>query len=133
MLRIAILLTLLVPTTAPAQAPMDAEAFERYTEGKTLTYSANGLDYGAEEYRAGRRVRWAFLGGDCRAGRWFPRDDAICFVYDAPEGGLPQCWHFFEEGTGLRAVFLDDEDSPPLYETRSSDEPLVCLGPDVGV
>ena len=55
----------------------------------------------------------------------------ICFVYeDAPD---PQCWSFFKERSGLRAIFENNPNATTLYETRDSDEPMLCLGPDIGV
>ena len=46
---------------------------------------------------------------------------------------MPQCWTFFREGSGLRAVFENDPASTALYEARQDEEPMMCLGPDVGV
>ena len=122
----------LILTTLPAlaQTPMSAEDFDAYTKGQTLNFSSNGTAYGAEEYRDDRRVRWSFLDGDCREGRWYPEGDAICFVYEGDLG--PQCWRFYAGGGGLRAEFLGGGGSD-LYETEATDEPLFCLGPEVGV
>ncbi len=130
MRTLALCLTLLAQPLA-AQTPMGAEAFEAYTEGRTLTFSADGQPYGAEEYRADRRVRWSFLDGECREGRWYPEGDLICFVYE--DFGGPRCWTFWREDGGLRARFAGDPEGSILYETAASDEPLECLGPEVGV
>ncbi|MEM1302881.1 MAG: hypothetical protein AAGH17_09880, partial [Pseudomonadota bacterium] len=102
------------------------------TTGKTLTYSRVGsTPYGAEEYLPGRRVQWAFEGGECKLGQWFERQDQICFVYE--DNPVPQCWSFFLRGGGLMAQFENDTGSDPLYEIAQSDEPLFCPGPQVGV
>lgn len=110
---------------------MSASAFEDYTTGKTLTYAENGVPYGVEEYLTGRRVRWSYLDGECQDGMWYPFEDMICFVYE--QTGEPQCWTFFQDPGGLRAVFRNDPDNTTLYQTLRSDEPLVCRGPKVGV
>ena len=116
---------------APAQTPLSPEEFDAHTSGHTLTFSADGTPYGIEQYFEGRRVRWSFLDGDCRDGRWYAEGPAICFVYE--DGIGPQCWLFFRDGDGLSARVIGDDDGPVLYETRTVDEPLVCMGPEVGV
>ena len=125
-------LFLLAGLGAQAETPMDAESFERYTTGHTLTFTHEGVPYGAEQYLAGRRVIWAFRGEDCEEGVWYPRDDMICFEYDL--NYVEQCWHFFRGETGLRAIFQGpDGPSTELYEAQRSAEPLLCEGPEVGV
>lgn len=114
-----------------AQTPMSAEEFEAYTTGKTLYFFSQGQAYGVEEYREGRRVVWSFLDGQCKDGVWFPVGEQICFVYeDNPE---QQCWTFYRESGGLRAVFEGSDSGTELYEAGEADEPMLCLGPDVGV
>jgi len=113
-----------------AQSPLTAAEFEDYVSGKTLFYAADGLPYGVEEYLPGRRVRWSFLDGRCKDGRWYAEADNICFVYE--DGTGPQCWTFFRGQTGLRAQF-EGGIAGDLYETRQADEPMRCLGPDIGV
>lgn len=111
--------------------PMSASQFEDYVSGKTLYFGAEGQAYGVEEYLPDRRVRWSFLDGKCKDGYWYQDQSQICFVYeDNPD---PQCWSFFKDGAGLRAVFENDASSTVLYEANQDDEPMVCLGPDVGV
>ncbi|KUF12078.1 hypothetical protein [Pseudoponticoccus marisrubri] len=126
-------LTLATLLAAPAWAaePMTASEFERYVTGKTLYFGLSGEAYGVEEYLPDRQVRWSFLDGKCKDGFWYEDAGQICFVYeDNPE---PQCWSFFKEGSGLRAVFENDPGSTVLYEAEQDDEPMVCYGPDVGV
>ncbi|WP_370229038.1 hypothetical protein [Cognatishimia sp.] len=118
-------------TFAFADTPMSAEAFDRYTRGKTLYYSEGGTRYGAEEYLDQRRVRWSFLDGQCQEGRWFASGQDICFVYeDNPD---PQCWQFFLEPGGLSAKFTGDSASTTLYEITGAEEDMLCLGPEIGV
>ena len=110
---------------------MSAAEFEAFTTGRTLSYAQDGVTSGLEEYREGRRVRWSFLDDECQDGQWYPFEDMICFVYEGI--GDPQCWTFYREPGGLRAVFRNDPGNTTLYQTHASDEPLVCLGPKVGV
>ena len=116
---------------ASAEEPLTPEAFEAYTTGKTLTYSDRGIDFGVEEYLPNRRVRWSFLDGECQDGMWYPAGELICFVYD--DFPVPQCWTFYREPGGLRALFMNDPEETELFETRTSDAPMMCLGPKIGV
>ena len=123
-------LTLSAPA---ASAQMSASEFEAYTTGKTLYFGSNGREYGVEEYMENRRVRWSFLDGRCRDGEWYEDTRGmICFVYeDTPD---PQCWTF-ERGSrgGLVARFENDPDGTELYEANQDEQPMMCLGPEVGV
>ena len=131
MRSVLIVLFLLCATSAAPQTAMTAEEFDAYTRGKTLTYSDNGQVFGVEEYLDNRRVRWSYNDGECQDGRWFENGPLICFVYDAI--GTPQCWTFRLGANGLIAQFENDPSDRPIYETGQSDEPLLCLGPPVGV
>ncbi len=124
---------LLTATALPALAAeaLSATEFESYVKGKTLYFGKAGQAYGVEEYLNNRRVRWSFLDGKCKDGYWYEEAGQICFVYeDTPD---PQCWSFFKEGEGLRAVFQNDPSSTVLYEAQQDDEPMMCLGPEIGV
>ncbi|SFG99464.1 hypothetical protein SAMN04488020_105254 [Palleronia marisminoris] len=131
MWRGILLIATLAAPAAAQDSPLDAEAFEAFTAGKTFNYSANGVPYGAEEYGTGRSVEWSFLDGECMTGRWYADGPDICFVYE--DGPPVQCWRFYREGTGLRAEFLGGGGDTVLYSTTRTDEPLYCLGPEVGV
>lgn len=111
---------------------MSAAEFDAYSRGKTFYYGAQGAPYGVEEYMDDRRVRWSFLDGKCKEGRWYEQDGLICFVYE-DEPGDPQCWSFYRGEGGLVARFENNPTSTELYEVSNSDEPMMCLGPDVGV
>ncbi|TRD21712.1 hypothetical protein [Palleronia caenipelagi] len=124
-------LTFLLANIAAAETPLSGDAFDAYTRGKTLTFSADGAPYGMEEYLPGQRVRWSFLDGKCQQGVWYESADRICFEYEGNPD--PQCWRFYEGSNGLRAEFADRLGADILYETRSTDEELLCYGPDVGV
>lgn len=116
---------------AAAQSLMTAEEFDAYTLGKTFYYGSFGQPYGAEEYLEDRRVRWSFLDGRCQEGEWYEQAGLICFVYEnQPE---PQCWSFEKGPSGLIARFENDPSQSELYEVEQSVEPLLCLGPEVGV
>ncbi|MEM9247060.1 MAG: hypothetical protein AAGB05_00035 [Pseudomonadota bacterium] len=129
-LAIGIALGLMAPALA-AQSPMSAAEFEAYTAGKTLYFYSEGEAYGVEEYHENRRVTWSFLDGDCKDGVWYPQGDEICFVYE--NNPVPQCWTFYDDSGGLRAQFEGRETGTVLYEAGEADEPMMCLGPDVGV
>ncbi len=112
-------------------APLSADAFERYTTGKSLAYATGAGPFGAEDYLPNRRVRWSYLDGECMDGRWYEEDGLICFVYD--EIDAPQCWSFFLDRGRLMARFENDPSATTLYETAELEQPMICLGPDVGV
>ncbi|MHC9236540.1 hypothetical protein ACX9MO_12980 [Pseudooceanicola sp. 502str34] len=111
--------------------PMTAAEFDAYSRGKTFYYGAQGEAYGVEEYLDNRRVRWSFLDGKCQDGRWYEENQMICFVYE--DYGDPQCWSFYLGAGGLIARFENDPAQTVLYEVQNSDQPMTCLGPEVGV
>lgn len=119
------------PVAFAADVPMSAEAFERYTTGKTLLFGLNGSVYGSEQYLPGRRVLWAFNDEPCVEGVWYPEGDAICFLYENRDDA--QCWRIYRAAEGLTATVVGDPDTDRLYEVRQSREPLACPGPRVGV
>lgn len=130
--RVATLLLIAVAAApAIADTPMSAEEFEAYATGKTLTYNALGQPFGVEEYLENRRVRWSFLDGECQDGTWYPMGEMICFAYDGITDH--QCWSFFRGVSGLRALYMNDPLQTEVYETRAAEEPMLCLGPKVGV
>lgn len=112
-----------------AESTMTGEEFDAYTRGKTLTFSAVGQVYGAEQYLPGRRVLWAFTEDICREGIWYEDSGQICFVYDYDP--TPQCWVFWKDN-GLRARFTSGESPTELREIAQSPDPLSCALPDVG-
>ncbi|WP_298861421.1 hypothetical protein [uncultured Sulfitobacter sp.] len=129
------ILTLILCTLAVlpafAQSNMSAAEFDAYTRGKTLYYGNGAEPYGAEIYLPDRRVRWSFLDGECKEGKWYEEGELICFTYDdRPE---PQCWSFQIGPKGLIARFENDPAITPLYEANESTEELLCLGPKIGV
>ncbi|WP_092082063.1 hypothetical protein [Poseidonocella sedimentorum] len=128
--RLTAALALLVCSDGAALAAMSAEEFAARTTGKTLLFRADGAPYGAEEYREGQRVRWSFLDGQCLEGRWYEDAGRICFVYDdRPDAA--QCWLFEPDGPRFSVRF--DGDDATLYSAEPSAEPLLCLGPEIGV
>ncbi len=116
---------------ATAQDLMTADEFDSYTNGKTFYYGSMGSPYGAEEYLDDRRVRWSFLDGKCQEGVWYEEAGLICFVYENQPD--PQCWSFQQGSRGLIARFENNLQNTELYEVEKSVEPLLCLGPEVGV
>ncbi|MGI3170688.1 hypothetical protein ACRARG_16175 [Pseudooceanicola sp. C21-150M6] len=129
------LLALLFCSGLPALArdAMTAEEFDSYSRGKTFYYGAMGQPYGVEEYFDGRRVRWSFLDGKCADGTWYESNGMICFEYETDPDPGPQCWKFYHETGGLVAEFEGDPNQTVLYQVQDADEPMMCLGPEVGV
>lgn len=126
-----LILFALIATPLAAQTAMSAEEFESYSQGKTLYFGYDGTTYGAEEYLPNRRVRWSFVDGQCKDGNWYQDGELICFVYeDAPD---PQCWSFYQRDSGLMARFENDPEQTTLFEVKQSTEPMLCLGPEIGV
>ncbi|MGR3616837.1 MAG: hypothetical protein ACU0BB_12430 [Paracoccaceae bacterium] len=125
------LVCLPIATSAYSQDSLSAEAFDRYTRGKTLFYGEGGHLYGVERYLPNRRVVWSFLDGRCQDGSWFPEGDQICFVYD--DVPTPQCWRFQLGTDGLSAQFEKADGITQLFEAGEVDEEMICHGPDVGV
>ena len=111
--------------------PMSAAEFDAYTKGKILFFGRSGRTYGAKVYLENRRVRWSFLDGICKDGRWYEDAGEICFVYE--DRTDPQCWSFEEGPGGLIAQFESNPDSVDLYEAQDSDDEMICLGPQIGV
>ncbi|WP_324752681.1 hypothetical protein [Roseovarius sp. Pro17] len=130
-MRTLIVILTLLASPALAQGMMTADEFEAYTEGKTFTYGSLGAPYGTEQYLANRRVRWSFLDRRCQEGEWYEDNGLICFVYDTEPD--PQCWSFRRGAGGLIAQFENDPGLTELYEVERSEEPLMCIGPDIGV
>ncbi|MFD1912234.1 hypothetical protein [Halodurantibacterium flavum] len=121
-----------MPAALQAQAPMTGDEFDAYTQGRTLTFSSGGVPYGIEQYLPNREVIWAFVGQECRRGKWFDNGGQICFTYE--KDGALQCWIFRETEEGLSAQFQDGTGAgTELVEVEQSSEPLSCPGPDVGV
>lgn len=125
------LAALLAAGATRAETLLDGAGFEARVTGQTLAFESGGQPYGFEQYLPGRRVLWSFVGGECRAGRWYEPDPGrICFVYEHDPG--PQCWSFFDDDGRIRARFEGAQPGSDLVETRRSAAPLNCPGPDVG-
>ena len=131
MRNLLVLISFLAQPAVAADQPISPGEFEALVMGRTLSYSSNSGEYGAEEYLDGRRVRWSYLDGTCTDGRWYEAGDQVCFVYEGVE--FPQCWQFYLHDGKLVARFENDPSAAELYETHSRDKPLFCYGPEVGV
>ena len=110
---------------------LSPEAFESFASGHTLTFNLGGAPYGVEQYLPGRRVIWAFIGGPCREGTWFPAGDRVCFEYDDEPGRL-HCWTFYDTADGMVARSAGMGQGDVVSVERTS-EPMSCPGPEVGV
>ncbi|MFN3972559.1 MAG: hypothetical protein ACK4GO_03290 [Gemmobacter sp.] len=128
---LALTLAALPGLAMAADAPLTAEEFEALTTGRTLTYAQGGQVYGIEQYKPGRRVKWAFRGDECRDGIWYEQAGEICFVYEYDP--TPQCWLFQRRPGGMTARFTGDVAGTELSVVAETSDPLLCAGPDVGV
>lgn len=116
------LLAALLLAAAPAAAqdpgtPLDAEAFGRLVEGRTLTYGAEDAEVprGVETYESGRRVTWLEVATDeCITGTWHgggtPEAPQICFAY---ENGSKPCFLYFLREDGVTVVSTELDGSAP--------------------
>ena len=128
-MRIALVLAL---TAAQATAqPMTPEDFEAWATGRTLDYATGGQVWGSESYHPGRRVTDADTGGPCRNGHWFPRGEAVCFVYEELPG--EHCWRYWRDGAEVLASPLAADPTEPPQTVTPAASPLACPGPDLGV
>lgn len=121
---------LLFAQSVAAAEPLTGAEFDAYATGNTLTFAEQGTPYGAEQYLPGNKVRWGFDQDTCLEGIWYEKADNICFIYE--DGGAPECWQFFKEDNKLRAVFQSDAGAE-TYEAWTSDQPLSCRAPGIGV
>ncbi|MFP5480054.1 MAG: hypothetical protein ACLGIE_10265 [Alphaproteobacteria bacterium] len=128
-MRIALVLAL-TATQATAQ-PMTPEDFEAWATGRTLDYATGGQVWGSESYHPGRRVTDADTGGPCRNGHWFPRGEAVCFVYEELPG--EHCWRYWRDGAEVLASPLAADPTEPPQTVTPAASPLACPGPDLGV
>ena len=131
MRRLCLIPFLLIALPSLADSGLSADAFDRYTRGKTLFYGQDGQAYGVERYLDGRRVIWSFLDGRCKNGVWYEENGEICFLYE--DRLDPQCWTFRQTPNGLTAQFEQTPGSTELYEAEDNGEEMLCYGPDVGV
>lgn len=126
-------IVMLIATSGPlaAQSAMSGAEFDAYTKGKTLHFLNNGQQYGVERYFPGNRVEWSFLDGECQTGFWYQSEEMICFEYD--ENPTPQCWVFSIQNNKLMGVFEGDTSNTVLVEDQGRADPMLCLGPKIGV
>lgn len=115
---------------AQAQTPLSADEFEAHVLGKTVTYRQFAGIFGIEEYLPGRQVRWSVAENLCQYGTWYPKDEAICFVYEYSQ--TPYCWTFWLQDGALVALSVNDLPGAELYEVERNEVPLPCPGPDIG-
>ncbi len=121
----SLLIFVLLAGTAHAQDRMDAQAFEDYVEGRTITFRTDlEPEFGVERYLPGRRVMWSTFDGICQYGVWFESKGDICFRYDNdPEH---KCWAIFDDPAGMRAEFTTRPNTTVIYEIPGRDDPLIC-------
>lgn len=133
-MRPALALALFAPP-ACAEPALTAQGFEAYVAGDTITYGYSSGGRGTADYGPDRRLVWAFDGGPCFDGAWFPPGQDICF--SLADGTLSACWRMTlgPEGQQGTATERASGSTEPLtiFELARSPEPLACPAPDVGV
>lgn len=120
---------------ASAEVPLTGAEFAAHVGTDTVSYAYSTGTRGTADYGPDGTLLWAFQDEPCFEAVWFARNDEICFAY--PDGRLSACWHFVQDGAGLRgtATELGSGSTEPLEirETGRTGKPLDCPGPDVGV
>ncbi len=118
-------LLVLLCGNAQAQERMDADAFDAYVTGRTITFRTDiNPTYGTERYMEGQRVMWSSAAGICQYGVWFESKGDICFRYEGdPEH---KCWTVYDEPAGLRGVYTTRPPFTVIYEVTERTEPLIC-------
>ena len=128
------LLVWVLSAGAAFAAPLDTqEAFDGYTQGKTIYY---GFEDGrgvsaAETYLPGNRVRWFTRDGTCIEGQWYADQGQICFTYE--NNPTPQCWIATLEANGLVATSRRAAGTSRVVEMDKGAADFQCLGPQIGV
>lgn len=135
-MRLTALILALLPLPALSQPTlaetlMTASEFDAYVTGRVMDFTLDGQVWGTEQYKANRRVMWAFTAAECKEGVWYDQGDQICFLYDDPND--PQCWYFYKTDTGVKVRFAADPEGTTMSTVTESPGPLGCPGPDVGV
>lgn len=110
---------------------LSPEEFDSYSQGKTLFFSQHGRAYGVEQYLRGRKSIWSFANGTCVRGAWFEDNGLICFTYE--NNTVPQCWTFHKNGNRYSARVQGADPANDLMVIERNDDPIACLGPEVGV
>lgn len=137
MMRRRTALTALALSATPgfAETALTADQFAAHIGTDTFRYGYNTGTRGTADYGPNRTLVWAFEGGPCFDGQWFPRGPDICFAYT--DGRLSACWRFTLGPDGLQGVATErasgNLDPLTIFETSRSPEPLDCPAPDVGV
>ena len=134
-MRAVVLLLLLFHTAlvppASADTILSPSEFEAMVAGRTLSYARRGHPhYGAEQYFPDRRVTWSFADGYCQEGRWYPKDELICFEYHDVDGEI--CWEFFLRSGRLTARVAGDPPDETVYVVDETTKGIDCKLPGVG-
>ena len=103
-----------------ARRDLDADAFRRAFEGKTVHLSSGDMHYGSEYYMPGDRSLWIASQGPCRLGSWTYEAGLFCFRY-AEDG--PYCWRVYESGG---TYFAESMEGLVLEIYAVEEKPLQC-------
>lgn len=136
--RVLAFLLICLPALAAAQSELlDPTEFGANAVGQTYWFSENGVHYGAEQYFNDQTTVWQDREGNCKKGRWWAEDQAMCFAYE--DDPSPDCWVMWETDDGriliesLRPLEGADDRALVLELIRRTPLPISCTGPLLGV
>ena len=121
----SLLIFLIFATPATAQDTMNAQGFDAYVTGRTITFrTEDNPSFGVERYLPGGRVMWSTFDGICQYGVWFESKGDICFRYEGdPEH---KCWTMYNDPDGLRGVYTTRPPATVILEIPDREDPLIC-------
>lgn len=124
-LLLPLLLSLATPVSAIER--VSPEAFLRYAEGKTLTFSlmGSGALVGIEEFISRRLSVWRNSEGRCVYGVITVENEQVCFYYEELNR-TKDCWWMFRDGDRLLARLADFSVSHTQEVTDVSEEGVSC-------
>ena len=111
---------------------MNGDEFDAYTRDKTFYFAESGQPYGAEEIPA-QPPRKMVLSGWTLQGREVVRGSRAKSALFTKTGPILNAGASSTNLAGLIARFEGVTGGTILYETRQSEQPMMCMGPDVGV
>lgn len=126
-------MALLLASGAFGETLVGPEEFQTLSEGKTLYFTRDGVNFGAEQFYKNRTSTWQYEDGTCIVGQWYPDADALCFVYD--QQPIPQCWYMVRRDGSIYARLreLATGDPSELLLSHTDTNPVPCPAPDLGV
>jgi len=103
------------------------EAFLKFAEGKTLTFTLYGTDQlvGVEEFLSRRLSVWRNSQGRCVYGIITVENGQVCFFYEELNR-TKDCWWMFRDGETLLARLADFSSSHTQEVTEITKDGVSC-------